>query len=1229
MTANKPRAVSLLSRPLLAIAVGSLLGFAPPTPAQAQYYTYSGSVYTYPTDLIPIFDPFESLFDLTGYGMVVGSSAPGSFSALTGAWLKVDNIRIGDGGTGDGAFTATGAGTKVELGGTGNRLEVGNWGTGTMVVSAGALVDASVNAAACGAPGTWCNSFIGNGAGSTGTLTVNGNGSEVRAMRNFIVGGTYVDVGFGTPGGTTRGYLNVLDGGTLRTESAYLAIGPNGPGALGTESSFTEVAIDGAGSRWFITANSIDGVGARLSAANHANTQATFTIDNGGQMIVDGSAGPGPYDTVELGSNGGRADLTVSGGGKLLLSGGAAPDRTADLVVGGYRSGSSQATVTGTDSEIVVTGAHAFLTVGSTGGTGRLDVLSGGRATSGGLYIAARESVGAVNVTGGAIDLNGSDGRLLVGISGSGTFVVSDGGVVDATLNPGVCGGNWCGSAVANGAGSTGVLTVTGAGSEVRTLRGFTAGSAYVDAYTGTAGSNSTATINILNGGTLRTEGTRLSIGPSGPDALGSEWTFADVLINGAGSQWIVTRNTVDNDTAYLVAGTHANSQATINITNRGKLIIDGTGSVGPYDGMNLATNGGRADLTVSGIGSAVEVTGANAFIGVGRSGATGQASFNVLAGASASAMLFNVGREGAHGTLTIDGAGSQMTLSGVGTPGIDGPAFAAIGRDGGTGNVVVSSGGRWLITDGGADSRPSGYGPGINIGSGVGSTGKLEISGPGSTVEIVSTSLGLPPGVADNFNPYMSVGRDSGSSGELTISDGGKLLMTGNALSTLSDSRSTTLNIGGYSDSVAGGNGAALVTGAGSEIRLSGIDTFIGVGRAGSTGHLSVADHALVAAIGMNVGRVGVGTLSVDNASLEFSGQQTGSFLSGAFLSIGSRGGAGVATLSNGSLVTLTNLGTSGASLNLGGTSPNPLGNGTLDMSGGSQINVVAASGLAVVSVGRDGTGVATLDGASSIDVGDGSIYLGRLATGKGTMTLRGGSLLTAGYVGIGSTPGVDTGTGTLIVNNSTVTATTIEIGALGTLGGNEGTINGTLINRGTLAPGESPGRIVINGGIINQDDGRLLLDVQADGHGNFLTDALILTLGSTYDFGEMKVIFNFIGDTDPNLFMATGEFDMDTFLLSRDGSVDSGLSSVFAPGTDWGDLFTSSQFSAQSDSYSVTELTFNANGSFDIVAVPVPEPSNWALALLGLAVLGLRRRFAGGVGGVRRPTRGRLIVG
>ena len=59
-------------------------------------------------------------------------------------------------------------------------------------------------------------------------------------------------------------------------------------------------------------------------------------------------------------------------------------------------------------------------------------------------------------------------------------------------------------------------------------------------------------------------------------------------------------------------------------------------------------------------------------------------------------------------------------------------------------------------------------------------------ISGPGSIVRITSTSLGLPTGTADNFNPYLAVGYDNAATtaGSLTISNGGKLLMTGNAVS-------------------------------------------------------------------------------------------------------------------------------------------------------------------------------------------------------------------------------------------------------------------------------------------------------------------------------------------------------------------------------------------------------------------------------------------------------------
>ena len=159
------------------------------------------------------------------------------------------------------------------------------------------------------------------------------------------------------------------------------------------------------------------------------------------------------------------------------------------------------------------------------------------------------------------------------------------------------------------------------------------------------------------------------------------------------------------------------------------------------------------------------------------------------------------------------------------------GAAFATIGRGGGNGQVNVTNGGRLLMTDAGEDTRAGGGSPGMIIGRDAGSTGRVEISGAGSTVEIVSTSLGLAGGVADNFNPYMSVGRDSGGFGELTVSDGGKLLLTGNARTSLTDLRYTSLRIGDNSGIAAGGVGRATITGLGSEVRVSGTDAFVSVG--------------------------------------------------------------------------------------------------------------------------------------------------------------------------------------------------------------------------------------------------------------------------------------------------------------------------------------------------------------------------------------------------------------
>ena len=105
-------------------------------------------------------------------------------------------------------------------------------------------------------------------------------------------------------------------------------------------------------------------------------------------------------------------------------------------------------------------------------------------------------------------------------------------------------------------------------------------------------------------------------------------------------------------------------------------------------------------------------------------------------------------------------------------------------------------------------------------------------------------------------------------------------------------------IGIGGNSDTDPGGNGSAVVTGAGSALNASGANGFVGVGR-GGTGSLEVTDQAAINAIIVSVGRAagGFGTLTVDNASLNLSGQQTAGTL-GANLSIGVLGGIGTATI-------------------------------------------------------------------------------------------------------------------------------------------------------------------------------------------------------------------------------------------------------------------------------------------------------------------------------------------
>lgn len=1159
----------------LALAAATLFAGMPVAHGQ-DYYAVSGSVATALTSGGPqtplAINPTTALFSIPDRDLWVGSGGlQGSFAALAGAQLTVGDLYIGNNRTVSDSFSAAGAGALVAITGTGNRLTVGGDGIGTLLVSGGAKLDATASASACTLAGAWCHNFIGNLAGSDATVTVSGAGSELHTLRSFNVGGVAV-WRVELRGLATTGRVNVLDGGLLRTEN--LNAGILGQGTTywtGTEQSFAELTVSGVNSRWAVIPQSlVANTSAMASLANGSTTHATLTVAAGGRFSVDGSSNTSLLsDMLQIGSNGGHAQVTVTGAGSTLavlgknptisvggwnggvgsldvLAGGRASafwvnvgDGTGsvgtvkvdgagslltisgvgaagtwadgasgsisvgsggqgDLQVSnggkvvltgngsqgrltlGNNGGSATMTVSGLGSELIAGDARSPLNIGGggNGSGGHLNVLDHGRVTIGGLYLGGPGSTGTMVVDGGLVEVGGTEGRLLIGNGGTAALTVRGGGVVDATLNPASCVGNWCGTSVVNYAGGQATLTVEGAGSRLSSLRNLLVGGTWVDSYAGIRDGVSTASVSVLAGGVLHTEGAALGGTPGGSGASGAERSVVDVTIDGAGSQWLVTRDTVGNaGTAFMGIGAHAQATATVTVSNGGKLRIDGSGGAGPNSGIGIGPFG-KGTLVVSGTGSALETAGLGAFINLGAAAATGDGSFQVLAGAAASSLFLNVGRNGGKGALLIDGVGSQLTLSGVNTDaGSPGIASANIGRNGGNGSVTVSNGGRWLITDGGVDSRSVVGNPALRIGRDADGTGLLTITGAGSTVEFLSTSQG--GGAPDNYNPLLFVGYDNPAtaSGTLLVSNGGKLLLTGNGVSTVAAPRDTAINIGGRGLGQPG-SGTATVTGAGSVMRVSGFDAGIYVGRgAGGSGLLQVLDKASVMATSMLTGEDTTGTIRVDGASITLAGVRTNLTGVGAGVTIGrGSGGNGLLSLDHGATFTIINDLFAGG-MAVGGDQFVTGGTGRVTLANGSSLVLNGLAAGSGITVGRSGAGSMALTGGSLVDLGaGGNLSVARELGSSGTLDVSGGSKVHANSIQIGgasSTAVGGLGTATLSGAGSEIRAS----GASGFVGvgrnatgsltvSNQATVAGITLGVGWAASGN--GTMTVNQGVI-----------------------------------------------------------------------------------------------------------------------------------------------------------------
>ncbi len=1033
--------------------------------------------------------------------------------------------------------------------------------------------------------------FIGNtssGVGSFGALSVTGGGSLTAAQIVPGVGG----LGIGTvtvtgPGSivnlTGGGPFNGLDIGSWGTGTMTVANGATVACSSPLACPFSSIGT-AAGSTGLLTIN-----GGVLSGFG------SFAVGSGNLLADFGTAGAATSATLNIANNG-------ASGGVLSTS--------------GYNSVASNSGQTG-----LVTGTVSVSGAGSTWAISR--------------------------------DLGNGGGQAFLGVApsvnGLATFTISNGGTLSVTgsrSNP-ATDNSLPGLNMSAAAGAASTMTVTTGGS---VLIGGDTGVITLGGNSSTSSAGAEATLNVTNGGKVS------GIGSKGLTfmAIGQNLGSGTVNVDGAGSQLTVAGvggvNTqgLDGVGGLVVVGRNRNNGGggvgALNVTDGGSVLIsddgqaastgsmglrlaDGADSIGTANvsGASIVVSstggtattpyvvvgqGGTGTMTVSNGGSVlVQGSGQRNFI-VGNS-SVGSGALDLNSGAQISASWFAVGN-GTNGLATINN--STASLDGVvffngtslgaglrvgrgvgasGTLNLENGAAVNIDNSipdasvilggtgalaGGTGTVSMSGGSSIKFTGSAADAF-------IDIGGSPGGAGIMSMAGS----SIVDVGAG----------GRLAVGGVAGSSGTLEVASGSKAM-------------ANAIDIGGNSDSAAGGTGAAAISGAGSELSAVGATGFIGVGR-GGTGTLGIADQGQMTGIVLAIGRSGGnGTLVIDNATAALSGQQTAGQLRGARFTIGTGGGTGSAVLNNSS-VSVSNAGSDGAGVSIGGSGSYPLGNGSLTMAN-SQIAVNAALGHGFVNIGGSGTGIATLS-ASSITNSGGDVFVAREAGSTGVLSLNNGSSISAGFVGVGVSAKYDGitqangGTGVLVLNNSTITASGFELGAGSILTGDNGTIeivpsSGDVVIGGTIAPGNSPGRLRIRCNIIMLGGSRIILEVS--GSGDFYEyDELIIDSNSSFDLASAQIEFSFLGETNPEAFAAIGGMNLDNFFRSETGTTTSGLSTAFAPGQTWSTTVNTAAITAVSESPQYSDITLTYTGDGSIAVVAVPEPSTWGLMFFGLAAV------------------------
>ncbi len=345
---------------------------------------------------------------------------------------------------------------------------VGRYFGGTLSITDGSLVDNG-------------SGYVGEGSGTTGLVTVDGEGSTWNNHERLKVGNS------------GEGTMNITDGGYVTNGEAVIAYRAGSTGA---------VTVDGPGSRWESAA--YEGFGESLIVGFSGN--GTLDITNGGAVsTVDGfiaiTAGTRSVVTVSgdgsTWTNQDRLYIAKDGEGTLNVAAGGMVSTTGICYIGKRHDGVGKITVTGPGS--IFTSSDDVRVGGF--GSGTMEIRAGGSVSNKAGAIGGY-SHGAVTVDG-----EGSTWTNSETVTVTGTLDITGGGDVSAVKG-----------FVGYDKGTTGVAVVDGEGSTWATSRDIHAG--------------------VYGNGTLRiTNGGRVVSDRHGYVASGYVGTGLAV-VDGGGSTW-------------------------------------------------------------------------------------------------------------------------------------------------------------------------------------------------------------------------------------------------------------------------------------------------------------------------------------------------------------------------------------------------------------------------------------------------------------------------------------------------------------------------------------------------------------------------------------------------------------------------------------------------------------------------------------------------------------------